>query len=68
MVKGSPTFVRIDPAYSGTSFIETIILDGDKHLKASADAIGEGTLMAVMPGKGILAHRYSDGGCTPMPL
>ena len=49
------------PTYVGTTFFETRLLDGGSRHKASADAIGSGTLMAVEPGKGILAHHYANG-------
>ncbi|MGX7707577.1 FAD-dependent oxidoreductase [Methylobacterium sp. Gmos1] len=52
---------RAVPAYAGLSFVETTARDSHAHLGASVDAIGGGTLMAVAPGMGILAHRHADG-------
>ncbi len=56
-----PLLSAAKPAYIGTTFVETRLFDGDTRHPASAAAIGNGTLMAVEPGKGILAHRYANG-------
>lgn len=56
-----PLLTTTKPLYSGTSFIEIALESCDPGHQASVDAIGTGTLMAVAPGKGILAHRYADG-------
>jgi 2-polyprenyl-6-methoxyphenol hydroxylase-like FAD-dependent oxidoreductase len=49
------------PEYVGTSFIETYLFDGETRHPASAQAVGGGALFALAPGKGILAHRETDG-------
>jgi 2-polyprenyl-6-methoxyphenol hydroxylase-like FAD-dependent oxidoreductase len=52
---------NIKPAYTGTYFVETHLSGKDPKHRDSVEAIGSGTLMAVAPGRGILAHRNADG-------
>ncbi len=49
-----------EPAYTGTCFIEIGSTGGQLLSRESAQVIGRGTLMAVAPGQGILAHHNAD--------
>ncbi|WP_327232041.1 NAD(P)/FAD-dependent oxidoreductase [Streptomyces murinus] len=59
--KVRPLLTPAKPLYSGICFIEIALAPGGRESRASVAAIGSGTLMAVAPGKGIIAHRYADG-------
>ena len=59
--KVRPLLSASKPLYSGTSFVEICVSHNDSRRPAIAEAIGTGTLMAVAPGKGIIAHRYAEG-------
>ncbi|MEJ2887107.1 FAD-dependent oxidoreductase [Actinomycetospora aeridis] len=52
-----PLLSDATPTYSGTTFVETWLHDGDTRHPAAAAAVGGGSLMAPEPGKGIQAHR-----------
>src|SRR5689334_7508919 len=46
----------VKPAYVGTTYMETYLLDADARHPASAKAVGGGAMLALAPGKGIVAH------------
>ncbi|MEU6818601.1 NAD(P)/FAD-dependent oxidoreductase [Streptomyces sp. NPDC046860] len=56
-----PLLTPAKPLYSGTCFIDIALAAGGQDRQASVAAIGNGTLMAVEPGRGIIAHRDADG-------
>jgi 2-polyprenyl-6-methoxyphenol hydroxylase-like FAD-dependent oxidoreductase len=56
-----PLLSDATPEYSGTSYVETYLFDGDTRHPAGAKAVGGGSLAALAPGKGIQAHRESGG-------
>ena len=49
------------PAYVGTTFVETALHDADARHPAAAAAVGRGSMFAVAPGQGIVAHREAGG-------
>jgi 2-polyprenyl-6-methoxyphenol hydroxylase-like FAD-dependent oxidoreductase len=56
-----PLLSDATPTYSGASFVETWLHDGDTRHPAAAQAVGGGSLFALAPGKGIQAHRERGG-------
>ncbi|WP_437965598.1 NAD(P)/FAD-dependent oxidoreductase [Sorangium sp. So ce260] len=59
--KVRPLLSDVKPEYAGTSIIETYLLDADARHPAAARMVGRGALYALVPGKGIVAHREPNG-------
>ena len=49
------------PEYVGVCSVETYLHESDTRRPASAEAVGAGSLFALAPGRGLLAHREGDG-------
>jgi 2-polyprenyl-6-methoxyphenol hydroxylase-like FAD-dependent oxidoreductase len=49
------------PAYTGVSFVEADLRDADLRHPVSAEVVGGGMLFALGAGRGLLAHRATDG-------
>jgi 2-polyprenyl-6-methoxyphenol hydroxylase-like FAD-dependent oxidoreductase len=56
-----PLLSDATPEYVGVSVVETFLFDGDTRHPAAAKAVGAGSLFALAPGKGIVAHRERGG-------
>src|SRR6202167_1256340 len=56
-----PLLSDAKPEYVGTTFIETYLYDADERHSATAEAVGDGAMYALTPGKGIVAHREARG-------
>ncbi|MFF4749216.1 FAD-dependent oxidoreductase [Streptomyces sp. NPDC002514] len=56
-----PALSEAVPEYVGVSSVETFLFDGDTRHPAAAKAVGAGSLFALAPGRGLLAHREGDG-------
>ena len=59
--KVRPLVSAARPAYVGTTFVETYLLDSDVRHPASAQVVGGGALFAMAPGQGVFAHREPRG-------
>ncbi len=59
--KVRPLLSEVRPVYVGTTFIETYLYDSDTRHRASAQAVGGGSLFALAPGRAIQTHREPGG-------
>ena len=49
------------PRYVGVSYVETYLYDSDRKHPAAAAMVGGGSMAALLPGKGVTAHREANG-------
>jgi 2-polyprenyl-6-methoxyphenol hydroxylase-like FAD-dependent oxidoreductase len=56
-----PLLSGATPEYVGVTSVEYFLFDGDTRHRATADAVGAGSLFALAPGKGFLAYRERRG-------
>ncbi|MGW1274311.1 FAD-dependent oxidoreductase, partial [Streptomyces sp. NPDC002491] len=49
------------PRYFGVCSVETFLFDAGARHRSSAEAVGAGSLFALAPGRGLLAHREGGG-------
>ena len=55
--KVRPLLSSAQPVYTGLTYVETFLHDSDTRHRTAALAVGGGSLFALSPGKGIIAHR-----------
>lgn len=51
----------VKPAYVGTTYIETYLHEADTRHAPTAELVGRAAMIALAPGKGIVAHREANG-------
>jgi len=56
-----PLLSDATPQYTGFTSVEYFMFDADTRHRATAQAVGAGSLFALAPGKGFLAHREGGG-------
>ncbi|MGW2514213.1 FAD-dependent oxidoreductase [Streptomyces scopuliridis] len=56
-----PLLSEAAPEYFGVCSVETFLFDAGTRHPASAGAVGAGSLFALAPGSGLLAHREGGG-------
>ena len=56
-----PVLSDARPKYVGVCSVETFLFDADNRHPGAAEAVGAGSLFALAPGIGLLAHREGGG-------
>ena len=56
-----PLLSDATPGYVGFLSVETFLFDGDRRHPGAAELVGDGSMFALAPGKGIMAHREAGG-------